>query len=53
MKQLDNYQWEKPPWECIFNINEYWEAVKYVVTGTTNKFCMVSQNLNNTKGDSE
>ena len=43
MKQLIDYQWLNPPWDCRFNINEYWEAVKYAVIGETDKFCIVTQ----------
>ena len=42
MKKLNNYQWQEPAWKCMYNINEYWEYLKYVMTGKTNRFAMVS-----------
>ena len=42
MEQLNNYRWEEPPWKCRYNINEYWEYVKYCITQKTDKLCMVS-----------
>lgn len=38
---LSIFQWKKPAWSCQYNINEYWEFVKYGVTGETDKLAMV------------
>ena len=44
MKQLNNYRWQEPPWKCQYNINEYWEYLKYVITNKTDKMFIVSNN---------
>ena len=38
-KQLPEYK--EPRWYCEYNINEYWEYIKYAITGETNKLVIL------------
>lgn len=41
IKQLSYFQFKESKWYCVYNINEYWEYVKYAVTGETNKLVIL------------